>query len=565
MAATLIHPSTGQPASCGGLYGCSNDSPRQSHKPVRHGEHPLVVARRAGPVRSRPVIFTEGCLRVPLSLVLLCQVWLAPDGALADAAACADFGPVDVRIEEGIPVEVQRGEVVASENGLPAYCAVRGVVAPQVGFEVRLPLEGWNGRFLQQGCSGMCGTIKLQAADDALARGYAVASTDMGHQASSSRSGLWAYENPSARRDFWYRGTHVTAVAAKYLVQQYYGEPPTRSFHRGCGTGGRAGLIEAQRFPGDFDGILVTGGSVLNFVRNNLAILWNIRTSQDTNGDPLLKPADLDLLHDAVVAACATDGTGVIANPLDCKFDPATLMCGAERPEQDGQCLTPQQAAAVASLYAGPRNARGEQIYSGQARGSELAWSRTFFGPSFMEAFATQMFSYLILPEPPGPDFNVGQIDFDLPLATYAEVNALGASDRVDYQGFKARGGKLLMAYGWHESSMPGTHAADYFDRVAQANGGLQATQEFFRLFMVPGNFACVGGSPRGRQIDFLTAMEAWVEEGAAPERLLATSPSSESGMPVTTRPLFPYPSHGAYSGRGDPGRADSYVESRSR
>lgn len=537
----------------------------QSRKPARHGKHRAVPACGAGLVASRLLMGIGGCLRRPLSLALLCQVLLAHDGALADAAACADFGPLNVRIEEGIPVEVQTGQVVAAENGLPAYCAVRGVVAPQVGFEVRLPIEGWNGRFLQQGCSGMCGTISLRAADDALARGYAVASTDMGHQASSSRSGLWAYENPSARRDFWYRGTHVTAVAAKYLVQQYYGEPPTRSFHRGCGTGGRAGLIEAQRFPDDFDGILVTGGSVLNFVRNNLAILWNIRTSRDANGDPLLKAADLKLLHDAVVAECAADGTGVIANPLECKFDPTTLICGAERPARDGQCLTPQQAATVARLYAGPRNAKGEQVYSGQARGSELAWARTFFGPSFMEAFATQMFSYLILPKPPGPDFNASQIDFDLPLETYAEVNALGASDRVDYQGFKARGGKLLMAYGWHESSMPGTHAADYFDRVVQANGGLQATQEFFRLFMVPGNFACVGGSPRGRQIDFLTAMEAWVEEGAAPERLLATSTSNEPGVPITTRPLFPYPSYGAYSGRGDPGRAGSYVESRPR
>ncbi len=496
-------------------------------------------------------------------IVLICQALIPHDAAWGDAAACAGFGPVNFYVEKSIPVEVEKGQVVAANDGLPAYCALRGVVAPQVGFELRLPLQGWNARFLQQGCSGMCGAIKMQATNDALKRGYAVASTDMGHRAGSSRSGLWAYENPSARRDFWYRGTHVTALAAKHLVQQYYGKPPARSFHRGCGTGGRVGLIEAQRFPGDFDGILVTGGSVLNFVRNNLSILWNIRASRGPDGEPLLKAADLELLHSAVVVACATDGTGIVANPLACEFDPATLMCPKESTDQDARCLTPEQVASVRKFYAGPRNSKGDQIYSGQAKGSELGWVRTFFEPSFLEAFVTQMYSYLVLPEPPGADFSASQIDFDLPLSTYQDADAQGASDGVDYDGFKARGGKLLMAYGWNESSMPGPHATRYFDRVAQANGGVPATQDFFRLFMVPGSFACVGGSPRGQEIDFLTAMEAWVEEGVPPERLLATSTPQDPDAPITTRPLFPYPAHAVYSGQGDPAHAASYVESR--
>ena len=503
-----------------------------------------------------------------IALIALSFMSLIPRDAVVaqDAdAVCNAFGPVAFTIEESIPVEVEQGQPVAAKDAVPAYCSVTGVVAPQVGFTIRLPLEGWNGRFLQQGCGGMCGVFKIEAADDALMRGYAVATTDMGHRAASTRSGIWAYQNPSARKDFWYRATHVSAVAAKHVLAEYYGRPPTRSIHRGCGTGGRAGLIEAQRFPDDFDGVLVTGGSVLNFVRNNLSIFWNIRASRDPNGGPMLSRAELGLVHRAVLAECATDGSGIIANPLTCDFDPASLACPMGDTRYGANCLTPQKVATVQKFYDGPRNSDGEQIYAGQARGSELAWVRSFFEPSFVEAFVTQLYSYLVLAEPLGPDFQADRIDFSRPMENLREVDAMGASDGIDYDRFKARNGKLLMAYGWNESSMPGPHASGYFDRVARANGGVEAAQEFFRLFMVPGNFACVGGSPARQEIDLLSALETWLETGKPPHRLLATAKPGNSEAPATTRPLFPYPSWATYSGQGDPGEAASYVESRPR
>ncbi len=478
--------------------------------------------------------------------------------------ACSELASAEFFVEMNIPVELGGSHVVAGDGKLPAYCAVSGFVAPQVGFEVRLPLQGWNGRFLQQGCSGMCGHIEIDAADDALARGYAVASTDMGHRSVGSKSAMWAYYNPSAKRDFWYRGTHVATLAAKQIVADYYGTAPRRAYHRGCGTGGRAGLIEAQRFPDDFDGIITTGAAVLNFVHNNFSLVWTIRANQAPNGEPILARPDLELIHAAVMAQCANDSTGILANPLACDFDPGALACDNTTTKASA-CLTAEKVEAVRKIYDGPRNSTGKQIYLGLSKGSELAWERPYFGnPSVMERFTTPIWRYLLFSEPPGPSFELADVDFDLPMERFQDVLAAAASDRVDYEGFKARGGKVLMVYGWNESSMPGPNAPRYFDRVANANGGVPATQDFFRLFMVPGQFVCVRGSPTGRDVDLLTAMEAWSEQGIAPQRIIATR-QAQGGTAANSRPLFPYPSYASYSGKGSADDADNYVEVRSQ
>lgn len=477
-------------------------------------------------------------------------------------AACSLLDSAEFFVETNIPVELGTSHVVPASEDMPAYCVVSGFVAPEVGFEVRLPLQEWNGRFLQQGCSGMCGIMEIDAADDALARGYAVASTDMGHRSVGSKSAMWAYNNPSAKRDFWYRGTHVATLAAKQIVADYYGTGARRSFHRGCGTGGRAGLIEAQRFPDDFDGIITTGAAVLNFVHNNFSLVWTIRANQGPDGEPILARPDLELVHAAVMAQCANDSTGVLANPVGCDFDPGTLACGNEATEGSA-CLTPEKVQAVRKIYDGPSNSNGQQIYLGLSKGSELAWPRPYFGnPSVMERFTTPIWRYLLFSEPPGPSFELADVDFDLPMEHFHDVLAAAASDGVDYERFKARGGKVLMVYGWNESSMPGPNAPHYFDRLSKSNGGTEATQDFFRMFMVPGQFVCVRGSPTGRDIDLLTAMEAWSEQGVAPHRIIATR-KAQGDSPANERPLFPYPTYGSYSGKGSPNDADSYVEIR--
>jgi hypothetical protein len=497
------------------------------------------------------VIFLLGLVTGPLS---------AAGADQESAAMCQSFGPMSFLIEGGTPVEVKAGHIVDEDVGRP-YCELSGFVAPQVGFEIRLPLYDWNGKFLQQGCSGMCGKLVLDAANDALSRGYATATTDMGHRAVSSRSGIWAYNDPSAKVDYWHRGTHVATLAAKHLVSEYYGRRLDRSLYRGCGTGGRAGLIEAQRYPEDFDGVLITGGSVLNFVRNNASIMWGIKANIDQDGSPILNTTDLETVHHSVLARCGTAGTDIVSDPLSCEFDPGSLACGAGDNGTAVQCLSPEKISAVRRYYNGPRTASGEQLYTGQAKGSELGWSGAFFGtPSVIGKYIIEHYRYLLYPDSPGPNFEIDQIDFDEPLGTFAAVDDMSAADLVNYDGFKARGGKLLVNYGWNESSMPGTFATQYFDRVELENGGVVETQNFFRLFMVPGKFSCRGGSPVGQTIDLLTAMEVWLESGEAPETLIATTHSGEEGK-IITRPLFPYPAYGDYSGSGDPGDAKNYIE----
>jgi hypothetical protein len=476
---------------------------------------------------------------------------------------CQSFGPMNFVIEGGTPVEVKAGHIV-DDGVAPAYCELSGFVAPQVGFEVRLPVENWNGKFLQQGCSGMCGKLVLDAANDALSRGYATATTDMGHRAVSSRSGIWAYNDPSAKIDYWYRGTHVATLAAKHLVSEYYGRELERSLYRGCGTGGRAGLIEAQRYPDDFDGVVITGGSVLNFVRSNASIMWGIKANIDENGDQILNALDLELVHEAVLKKCATAGTNIVSNPLACMFDPESLSCAIGDNKTHGKCLTAEKISAIRKYYDGPSTSSGEQLYTGQSKGSELGWSRGFFGnPSVMGKYIIEHYRYLLYPDAPGPNFEIEQIDFDEPIETFAAVDEMSAADLVNYDGFKAKGGKLLVNYGWNESSMPGTYATQYFDRVEAVNGGVEATQDFFRLFMVPGKFSCGGGSPGGQDIDLLTAMENWLENGDAPDKLLATTYSNDGEETVRTRPLFPYPAYGDYSGEGDPSDAKNYIQIR--
>lgn len=474
---------------------------------------------------------------------------------------CQSFGPVNFVIEGGTPVEVKAGHLV-DDDVAPPYCELSGFVAPQVGFEVRLPLENWNGKFLQQGCSGLCGKLVLDAANDALSRGYATATTDMGHRAVSSRSGIWAYNDPSAKVDYWYRGTHVATLAAKYLVSEYYDRDLDRSLYRGCGTGGRAGLIEAQRYPEDFNGVIITGGSVLNFVRNNASIMWGIKVNIDENGDQILSAGDLEIVHQAVLARCATVGTNIVSNPLACEFDPGSLACGTGENGTQEKCLSPENISAVRRYYDGPKMSSGEPLYTGQAKGSELAWSRGFFGnPSVMGKYIIEHYRYLLYPVSPGPNFEIEQIDFDEPLETFSAVDEMSAADLVNYDGFKAKGGKLLVNYGWNEASMPGTFATQYFDRVEAANGGVAATQDFFRLFMVPGKFSCGGGSPGGQDIDLLTAMENWLENGQAPDKLIATTYSNDGEGKIRTRPLFSYPAYGDYSGEGDPADAKNYTK----
>ncbi len=500
---------------------------------------------------------------------------LLPVGAVAgsDQDTCAALSGQSFVVEQDAAVVIGSANSVDATSLLPAHCAVTGYIAPQVGFEVRLPVTNWNGRFLQQGCRGMCGFIPIETTNDALARGYAVATTDMGHKAASSQSGIWALNSPQAKIDFGHRATHVTALAAQELIRRVYKAKPRASYFRGCGTGGRQGLVEAQRYPEDFDGIIANGGVIFDFTRLNYLMAWSVRANVDASGRQLLSEAETALVHSAVLRACdMNDGLkdGVIAYPQECQFEPADLACDARR---STECLAPAQVDAVRKMYAGPSQSNGGRVYPGMAKGSELRWAPAFFGSDPRYArFSVEIMRYFLYPTQKGPGFQLRDFDLEAPLTLFEQSEKLVGADTTDYSAFRRRGGRLLMIHGWNESAMPGSYPVQYYDRLARDAGGLAAAREFFRLYMIPGDMHCTSGIPEGRHFDSLSLMERWVEEGVPMDVIQGYEVVEEPRLPRqvrfpldatgirTARPFVPYPDTMRDRGRGDPASPASYA-----
>lgn len=466
----------------------------------------------------------------------------------AETDACRALADAPLTVEDRAAVAIASARSVAASDRLPAHCAVSGFVAPQVGFELRLPLERWNGRFLQQGCRGLCGYIPIDATGDALARGYAVAATDMGHKGANSQSAIWAADDPQARIDFGHRATHVTALASQALVARFYGRKPVSRLFRGCGTGGRQGLVSAQRHPEDFDGIIADGGIVFSFTKSTYLIAWSVLANRDAAGRQIMSPDDLRVLHGAVMESCdALDGErdGLLAQPQLCRFDPASLRCGEARRSRagaDAACLTDEKIAVARKMYAGPADAAGRSIHPGMAFGSELRWSPAFFGAEPRYArFAAEIMRYLLQPGRADPDFQLEDFDLGWPPERFAEAESVLGADSTDYRAFKARGGRILALHGWNESAMPGTYPVRYHERLVADSGGPAAAGEFFRLYMVPGEMHCTSGIPEGMHFDSLTLMERWLEQGAAPQEIRGFEVKVEPKLPDQVRfPIAP-------------------------
>jgi len=316
--------------------------------------------------------------------------------SFADEAQCEALRTADFSGILDAPTHLMSVAAVAEANGLPAYCKVRGYVASAVEFELRLPLDDWNGKFLKRGCGGFCGTVFAATCDNHLKDGYACLASDMGHT-STALDGKWAYNDLEAEIDFGYRATHVTAKAGKSITEAFYDRAPQRSYFMGCSTGGRQGLVEAQRFPHDFDGI-VAGAPVINETGAGMQLIWTVAANRDDNGNQILPASKIPMIHEAVVAKCdMNDGVedGLIGDARACDFEPSELRClGRDR----DNCLTSEQIEVVNKIYDGPVNSDGDALYTGGAqRGSELnlrklhrrplALPRLYAGPrTFMAA-----------------------------------------------------------------------------------------------------------------------------------------------------------------------------------
>jgi feruloyl esterase len=470
----------------------------------------------------------------------------------------------------------------ATTAELPAFCRIQGVLRPtadsHIAFEVWLPEENWNGRFHGIGNGGFAGAIPYSGLASALRGGHAAAASDTGHSAAGTDAS-WAREHPEKVVDFGWRAVHLTAVAGKALAEIYYGAAPRNSYFVSCSNGGRQGLMEAQRFPDDYDGI-IAGAPAYNWTGLFTGFVWNAQwLSQPGASIPAAKtPA----IASAVLAQCDTvDGLadGLLGDPRQCRFDPVVLRCAAD---ETNACLTDPQITALRAIYQGPQTPDGTQIYFGFPPGGETTpgsagWDLWIFGAgpgaSIQSAFGSNFVQYVVgAPDGWTPaDFDFGS-DFERLEATTATT--FNATD-PDLSRFAARGGKLILYHGWSDAAIPAQGTIAYHDAVVREMGADDAAG-FMRTFMAPGMHHCAGGvgpsdfgqdGPSPENDDPATsltaALQAWVEEGRAPEQVIARQmvpPGASQPETIRTGLLCAYPQQAALMPGGDPLRAENYV-----
>ena len=475
---------------------------------------------------------------------------------------CADMTGQDLSGTPGAPAVIGSAAPATSPDG-SAACEVKGTVAPQIQFDVFLPTKTWRQRYLQLGCASFCGTIDFYAdATDGcvpLTRGdFVLATNDEGHAGVSGSDATFGAD-PQLRVDFGYRADHVVALVAKRLIALYYGQGPRYSYFDGCSQGGHEGLTEAQRYPHDFDGIVAGAPASLFTSLVVWSTGWHAAANTDAHGRPILTAAKLPALHAAVLRECdVRDGLadGQIDDPRACEFDPRSLRCatGSDTPD----CLTDAQIGAVRKLYDGPRDERGRRMYpGGEPVGSEANWAR-WIDPAVAGATATNALKYLAYPSA-RPSATLSDLHFD--SATFREIyqraGIYDASD-PDLTAFRAAGGKLLLWHGWADPAISPYGTIAYYHALTERMGGTDPTQRFARLFLLPGVAHC-GGGQGPDAIDALTPTLAWVENGVAPARLVATKRQDDDTV-VRTRPIYPYPAVARYDGSGSTDDAANFA-----
>ena len=473
----------------------------------------------------------------------------------ATAVAAGPFTPPTA------PVGADGGVRTSVSMTLPAFCRVEATARPtsdsDIKFEVWIPpAEAWNGKFEGVGNGGYSGAIGYAAMAIGLRRGYAVASTDTGHAGDDMKFGQG---HPEKVIDWAYRSVHVMTETSKLIVRVAQGRFAEHAYFVGCSSGGHQALSEAQRYPDDYDGI-VAGDPANNRIRQTFAFLHSWIATHDKDGKPIIPPNKLALLTRSSVEMCdGIDGLkdGVIDDPRRCHFDPAKLLCkGADEPT----CLTAAQVEAAKKTYDGTKNPRtGEQVFTGWPRGSEgfgdapgQSWGAYIMNP--LEPMRVGFFKYFLFHD---PNWDYRSIDWERDLAYAEQKMPFMAAVEKDLSPFKKRGGKLLMYTGWSDPVVPPQDTVAYYDAVVKTMGGLEKTREFYRFFLAPGMGHCSGG-PGPNQFDHVTALEQWVEKGAAPEKMIATH--STAGKLDRTRPLCVYPLVARWKGTGSSDEAANFT-----
>jgi feruloyl esterase len=492
--------------------------------------------------------------------VLLLAGFTHTAAAQTAGRACADLAALAVPTGAVTLAEaVAAGQFTApgappaqAANPLPAFCRVAATLKPSsdsdINIEVWLPAANWNGKLQAVGNGAFNGNVPYGAMMAALRRGYAAAGTDTGHVGGGA---AWALGHPEKVVDFGWRAVHEMTVAAKAIVAAHYASGPRFSYWNGCSAGGRQAMKAAQRFPDDFDGI-IAGAPGLD---------WTGRAAQANRVAKVLsssEPARLlererRILHGAAVGACdALDGVkdGLIENPARCSFDPGVVAC---RASSGTDCLTPAQVETARLIYSSAKNPKTSREIAGLLPGSELGWTDLGWSES-ARATGIDQFKYIVFGD---PAWTLPRFDFETDIVGADEVdrdtiNALNAN----LKPFFDSGGKLIQYHGWSDPQISPANSVQYYNRVTQTLGGASRVHDSYRLFMAPGMGHC-GGGEGPNTFDMVTALEQWVEQGKAPDRIPA---SHSTGSKVDrTRPLCPYPQTAVYTGSGSIDAAENF------
>ena len=519
-------------------------------------------------------------MRIPIltvsALLLVAASVLAQTSARTTPAACSALQQLQVSgvvlavtkaewFAAGAPVPGGRGGGAQTPSNLPAYCRLDGVIDRRIGasgvnygigFALALP-ENWNGRFLFQGGGGLNGSVQAPlgataaGTNSGLARGFAVVSTDTGHQGRGAFDGGFM-QDQQANLDFAYSAIGRVADVAKRIIAQHYGKLPDHSYFSGCSTGGREAMLMTQRYPLQFDGV-VAGAPAMRTNMSGIGDRWVAATlneiaPKNAQGQPVTRDAlsesDKKLVISGIVNACdAADGLkdGMIFNVNACKFDPKVLVCKGAK--ADG-CLSKAQADALEKAFAGPKDSKGRQVYPGFFFDTGLAETQGIAGL----LHGGQLVG--------GGGAGIGMdVDEAVERAQADPSAALSTTSRwTNLNTFSGRGGKLIFWHGVSDPWFSAQDTIDYYERMTKANGGPEQVRSWSRLYLSPGMGHCSGG-PSLDSFDALSAIVQWVEKGVAPESLTATG----RAFPGRSRPLCAYPQHARYKGQGNPEDAANF------
>jgi feruloyl esterase len=502
----------------------------------------------------------------------------SPDATITAAVLTKSIAVSDP--DPGIP---SSGSSAQKTNlQLPEFCRVEITLTPSsdsdIKMEVWMPVQGWNGRFRGQGNGGFAGVIDYDDMATSVTRGFATAGSDGGHASIDLTDALWALGHPEKVIDFGYRAVHLMTTTAKAVIAAYYGTAPTYSYFSSCSDGGREALMEAQRFPADYNGIIAGdpannwSGLLANAISNSQAL---------AKLGSYIPPNKLSAIADAVNAACdRIDGVsdGILNDPRKCEFKPSTMLCGKA---ETGSCLTSAQVTALEKLYAGSKDSTGTTIFPGYMPGGETGsngWSDWItgsqLGTSLMYFFGTGYFSDMVYANPSW-DYKLSTVDADY-LASLSSTGQVVDATDPDLTTFIDRGGKLILYHGWSDSAVSPLSTIHYFESM-QSVTGEQKVASAVRLYMAPGmqhcdlgpgpdSFGQTGWKPQYPLTDaehnMYVALMQWVEDGTAPASLIATKYAvvNNQTSPVMTRPLCPYPQQARYKGSGNTNASTSYT-----